>query len=64
MDLLSRGRAGRAVRHLRSAREYFLLAAAAPKLHLLSWGPAVILVFIVTKTMLIDLIKVPEGVSL
>jgi tellurite resistance protein TerC len=43
---------------------YFLLAAVAAKFHLLSYGLAVILVFIGTKMMLIDLVKVPVGVSL
>jgi tellurite resistance protein TerC len=43
---------------------YFLLAAVASKFHLLSYGLAVILVFIGTKMMLIDLVKVPVGVSL
>jgi len=43
---------------------YFLLAAVASKFHLLSYGLAVILVFIGTKMMLIDLVKVPVGASL
>jgi tellurite resistance protein TerC len=43
---------------------YFLLAAVAAKFHLLSYGLAVILVFIGTKMMLIDLVKVPVGISL
>jgi tellurite resistance protein TerC len=43
---------------------YFLLAAVAAKFHLLSYGLAVILVFIGTKMMLIDLVKIPVGVSL
>ena len=43
---------------------YFLLAAVAAKFHLLSYGLAVILVFIGTKMMLIDVIKVPVAVSL
>jgi tellurite resistance protein TerC len=43
---------------------YFLLAAVAEKFHLLSYGLAVILVFIGTKMMLIDLYKIPVGVSL
>jgi tellurite resistance protein TerC len=43
---------------------YFLLAAVASKFHLLSFGLAVILVFIGTKMMLIDLVKVPVGASL
>jgi tellurite resistance protein TerC len=43
---------------------YFLLAAVANKFHLLSYGLAVILVFIGTKMMLIDVIKVPVWASL
>jgi tellurite resistance protein TerC len=43
---------------------YFLLAAVASKFHLLNYGLAVVLVFIGTKMMLIDLVKVPVGVSL
>jgi tellurite resistance protein TerC len=43
---------------------YFLLAAVAAKFHLLSYGLAVILVFIGTKMMLIDLFKIPVGISL
>jgi tellurite resistance protein TerC len=43
---------------------YFLLAAVAAKFHLLSYGLAVILVFIGTKMMLIDVFKIPVGVSL
>jgi tellurite resistance protein TerC len=43
---------------------YFLLAAVAAKFHLLSYGLAVILVFIGTKMMLIDLVKVPVAASL
>ncbi|MBL8307877.1 MAG: TerC family protein [Rubrivivax sp.] len=43
---------------------YFLLAAMASKFHLLSYGLAVVLVFIGTKMMLIDIIKVPVLVSL
>ena len=43
---------------------YFLLAAMASKFHLLSYGLAVVLVFIGTKMMLIDLIKIPVLVSL
>ncbi|WP_290871385.1 TerC family protein [Aquabacterium sp.] len=43
---------------------YFLLAAMAAKFHLLSYGLAVILVFIGTKMMLIDLYKIPVLVSL
>jgi len=43
---------------------YFLLAAVAAKFHLLSYGLAVILVFIGTKMMLIDVYKIPVAVSL
>jgi len=43
---------------------YFLLAAVAAKFHLLSYGLAVILVFIGTKMMLIDLVKIPVAISL
>lgn len=43
---------------------YFLLAAVAAKFHLLSYGLAVVLAFIGTKMMLIDIIKIPVLVSL
>ena len=43
---------------------YFLLAAMAAKFHLLSYGLAVVLVFIGTKMILIDVIKIPVFVSL
>jgi len=43
---------------------YFLLAAIAAKFHLLSYGLAVILVFIGTKMLLIDVVKIPVLVSL
>jgi tellurite resistance protein TerC len=43
---------------------YFLLAAAASKFHLLNYGLAVILVFIGAKMCLIDIYKIPVGVSL
>ena len=43
---------------------YFLLQAVASKFHLLSYGLAVILVFIGTKMMLIDVIKIPVLASL
>jgi tellurite resistance protein TerC len=43
---------------------YFLLAAVAEKFHLLSYGLAVILVFIGTKMMLIDVYKIPVAASL
>lgn len=43
---------------------YFLLAAMASKFHLLSYGLAVILAFIGTKMLLIDVYKIPVLVSL
>ncbi|HEX5372536.1 MAG TPA: TerC family protein [Aquabacterium sp.] len=43
---------------------YFLLAAMAAKFHLLSYGLAVILVFIGSKMLLIDVIKIPVVISL
>lgn len=43
---------------------FFLLAAMASKFHLLTYGLAVILVFIGTKMMLIDVYKIPVLVSL
>ena len=43
---------------------YFLLAAVASKFHLLSYGLAVILVFIGTKMLIIDVIKIPVLLSL
>ncbi len=43
---------------------YFLLAAVAAKFHLLSYGLAVILVFIGTKMVLIDVYKIPVAASL
>lgn len=43
---------------------YFLLAAVASKFHLLSYGLAVILVFIGTKMLLIDIYKIPVLASL
>jgi len=43
---------------------YFLLAAVAAKFHLLNRGLAVILVFIGTKMMLIDMFRIPVAVSL
>jgi tellurite resistance protein TerC len=43
---------------------YFLLAAVAAKFHLLSYGLAVVLVFIGTKMLLIDVIKIPVLISL
>jgi tellurite resistance protein TerC len=43
---------------------YFLLAAVAAKFHLLSYGLAVVLMFIGTKMLLIDVFKIPVLVSL
>ncbi|MBL0943840.1 MAG: TerC family protein [Hydrogenophaga sp.] len=43
---------------------FFLLQAVASKFHLLNYGLAVILVFIGTKMMLIDIFKIPVAVSL
>ena len=43
---------------------YFLLAAVAAKFHLLSYGLAVILVFIGGKMLLVDVIKIPVLMSL
>jgi tellurite resistance protein TerC len=43
---------------------YFLLQAVKERFHLLTYGLAVVLVFIGTKMMLIDLYKIPVGVSL
>jgi tellurite resistance protein TerC len=43
---------------------FFLLAAMAAKFHLLSYGLAVILVFIGTKMLLIDVVKIPVLISL
>lgn len=43
---------------------YFLLAAVANKFHLLNYGLAVVLVFIGTKMVLIDIYKIPVAVSL
>ncbi|MCV2353487.1 TerC family protein [Paucibacter sp. B2R-40] len=43
---------------------YFLLAAMATKFHLLSYGLAVVLAFIGSKMILIDIIKIPVLVSL
>ncbi|WP_269630835.1 TerC family protein [Pelomonas sp. BJYL3] len=43
---------------------YFLLAAMAAKFHLLSYGLAVVLAFIGTKMMLIDVVKIPVLASL
>jgi tellurite resistance protein TerC len=43
---------------------YFLLAAVASKFHLLSYGLALVLVFIGTKMLLIDVFKIPVWISL
>lgn len=43
---------------------YFLLAAMAARFHLLSYGLAVILVFIGSKMMLMDVVKIPVLASL
>ena len=43
---------------------YFLLAAVASKFHLLSYGLAVVLVFIGTKMLIVDVFKIPVLVSL
>ena len=43
---------------------YFLLAAMASKFHLLSYGLALILVFIGTKMLIVDFFKIPVLVSL
>lgn len=43
---------------------YFLLAAIASKFHLLNYGLAVVLCFIGTKMCLVDVYKVPVGMSL
>jgi len=43
---------------------YFLLAAMATKFHLLSYGLAVVLAFIGSKMLLIDVIKIPVLISL
>ncbi|MDP2264318.1 MAG: TerC family protein [Hydrogenophaga sp.] len=43
---------------------FFLLQAAASRFHLLNYGLAIILVFIGSKMMLIDIFKIPVAVSL
>jgi tellurite resistance protein TerC len=43
---------------------FFLLQVAASRFNLLNYGLAVILVFIGTKMMLIDVFKIPVAVSL
>jgi tellurite resistance protein TerC len=43
---------------------YFLLAGMAEKFHLLAYGLALVLVFIGTKMLIVELYKIPVGVSL
>jgi tellurite resistance protein TerC len=43
---------------------YFLLAAAAARFHLLSYGLAVVLVFVGAKMLLVDIVKIPVLASL
>jgi tellurite resistance protein TerC len=43
---------------------YFLLAGMHERFHLLSYGLAIVLVFIGSKMLLIDLYKIPVSVSL
>jgi len=43
---------------------FFLLAAMASRFHLLSYGLAMVLVFIGSKMLLVDVVKVPVLVSL
>jgi tellurite resistance protein TerC len=43
---------------------YFLLAAMAEKFHLLSYGLALVLVFIGTKMLIVDFFKIPVWISL
>jgi tellurite resistance protein TerC len=43
---------------------YFLLADMADRFHLLAYGLALVLVFIGTKMLIIDLFKIPVAVSL
>ena len=43
---------------------FFLLKAAADRFHLLNYGLALILVFIGSKMLLIDIFKIPVAVSL
>jgi tellurite resistance protein TerC len=43
---------------------YFLLAGMADKFHLLAYGLAMVLVFIGTKMLIVDMYKIPVGVSL
>jgi tellurite resistance protein TerC len=43
---------------------YFLLAGMAEKFHLLAYGLAVVLIFIGTKMLIVDLYKIPVLVSL
>ena len=43
---------------------YFLLADLADRFHLLAYGLALVLVFIGTKMLLIDVYKMPIGIAL
>ena len=43
---------------------YFLLAGMADKFHLLAYGLALVLVFIGTKMLIVDLYKIPVGLAL
>lgn len=43
---------------------YFLLAGMAEKFHLLAYGLALVLMFIGTKMLIVDVYKIPVGVSL
>jgi tellurite resistance protein TerC len=43
---------------------FFLLAAVAAKFHLLNYGLSIILLFIGTKMLLVDFVKIPVAISL
>ena len=43
---------------------YFLLADLKDRFHLLTYGLGVILVFVGTKMLIVDWIKIPVGISL
>jgi tellurite resistance protein TerC len=43
---------------------YFLLAGMAEKFHLLAYGLALVLMFIGVKMLIVDLYKIPVGISL
>lgn len=43
---------------------YFLLAGMADRFHLLAYGLALVLVFIGTKMLIVDFLKIPIGISL